>query len=322
MISVIVPVYKVEAYLDQCVQSLVNQTYKDLEIILVDDGSPDNCPAMCDAWAAKDSRIKVIHKKNGGLSDARNAGMAVAKGEYMAFVDSDDWVDTEMYEALLSRLEETDSDVASCGILRIWDENGDRKRIEQGTGDHVLEQIPAMQALIRGSLLVMTVWNKLYRTSLIRDISFPVGKIHEDEYWSWQAVSRVRRVATLEREFYCYRQRQGSIMAESAIKYPMNVLEAKCQRHDFLTEHMPELKNESSLNILYTCLYQGQRVKKYLSGREQRSYLKEIKRIVQTHPVDGDCLRGMSLPRRLRYWGIFYGFDMVCTVQNWLGIGI
>ena len=100
LISVIVPVYKVEPYLDRCVQSIVDQTYGNLEIILVDDGSPDNCPAMCDAWAEKDSRIKVIHKENGGQADARNVGMAVATGEYVAFVDSDDWIDIRMYQRM------------------------------------------------------------------------------------------------------------------------------------------------------------------------------------------------------------------------------
>ena len=102
LISVIVPVYKVEPYLDKCVRSIVEQTYQNLEIILVDDGSPDNCGAICDAWAEKDSRIKVIHKENGGLSDARNAGMDVATGQWIAFVDSDDWIAEEMYESLLN----------------------------------------------------------------------------------------------------------------------------------------------------------------------------------------------------------------------------
>ena len=100
-ISVIVPVYKVEKYLDKCVESIVNQTYKNLEIILVDDGSPDNCPAMCDEWAEKDERIRVIHKENGGLADARNAGMDIATGDYIGFVDSDDWIEPNMYEVLL-----------------------------------------------------------------------------------------------------------------------------------------------------------------------------------------------------------------------------
>ena len=115
-ISVIIPVYNVEEYLDKCVTSVLNQTYKNLEIILVDDGSPDNCPKMCDEWAKKDKRIKVVHKKNGGLSDARNSGIEVCTGEYIGFVDSDDYIDKQMYKELLKRIESTNSDMVMCGI--------------------------------------------------------------------------------------------------------------------------------------------------------------------------------------------------------------
>ena len=115
-ISVIVPVYKVEKYLDRCVESIVNQTYKNLEIILVDDGSPDNCPVMCDEWAEKDERIRVIHKENGGLADARNAGMNIATGDYIGFVDSDDWIEPNMYEVLLKNALKYDADISRCGL--------------------------------------------------------------------------------------------------------------------------------------------------------------------------------------------------------------
>ena len=125
LISVIVPIYNVESYLDRCIESIVNQTYKNLEIILVDDGSPDNCPAMCDAWAARDSRIQVIHKENGGLSDARNAGLAAASGEYIAFADSDDWVDAQCIRSLYGALRETDSEIAACDVCVTSRETGE-----------------------------------------------------------------------------------------------------------------------------------------------------------------------------------------------------
>ena len=116
-VSIVVPVYKVEPYLDKCISSIVNQTYTNLEIILVDDGSPDQCPQMCDAWAEKDARIRVIHKENGGLPDARNAGMAVATGEYIAFVDSDDWIAPDLYTHLYRRLTEDHSDISARGFM-------------------------------------------------------------------------------------------------------------------------------------------------------------------------------------------------------------
>ena len=123
LISVIVPVYKVEAYLDKCISSIVGQTYRNLEIILVDDGSPDNCGAICDAWAEQDSRIKVIHKENGGLSDARNAGMSAATGELLGFVDSDDHISPEMYQLLYERMIADNSDISACGVEMVF-ENG------------------------------------------------------------------------------------------------------------------------------------------------------------------------------------------------------
>ena len=162
-ISVIVPVYKVEAYLDKCVRSIMDQTYRNLEIILVDDGSPDDCPAMCDAWAEKDSRIRVIHKENGGLSDARNAGMAVATGEYIGFIDSDDYIAPDMYRLLLERMTADGSDIAACGVEMVF-EDGTPPRMLTPTGSHVLDNGQAMEAIIREDLLKQPVWYKLYRT--------------------------------------------------------------------------------------------------------------------------------------------------------------
>ena len=122
LISVIVPIYNVEEYLNRCVESIVNQTYQKLEIILVDDGSPDNCPRMCDDWAKKDSRIKVIHKENGGLSDARNAGMKITTGEYISFIDSDDYIETCMIEILYEAIKKYDCDIASCRVRIVMDD--------------------------------------------------------------------------------------------------------------------------------------------------------------------------------------------------------
>ena len=123
LISVIVPIYNVEKYLDRCVGSIINQTYKNLEIILVDDGSPDNCPQMCDDYAKKDSRIKVVHKENGGLSDARNAGMKVATGEYVSFIDSDDYISLDFYETLLETIVDNDSDIVECSVVKFYEDN-------------------------------------------------------------------------------------------------------------------------------------------------------------------------------------------------------
>ena len=118
LVSIIVPVYKVEDYLERCIRSIVNQTYKEIEIIIINDGSPDKCPEICDKWAEEDKRIKVIHKKNGGLSDARNAGMQIASGEYIAFVDSDDWISPFYLEYLIKAIVDSKCDIVECDIIR------------------------------------------------------------------------------------------------------------------------------------------------------------------------------------------------------------
>ena len=130
LISVIVPVYKVEDCLDKCVRSIAGQTYTDLEIILVDDGSPDRCGAICDAWAQKDSRVHVIHKQNGGLSDARNAGMKIATGQFVSFIDSDDWIDPDFLEVLMTAMKEQNAQIAECAV-ELVDESGNVLRCRE-----------------------------------------------------------------------------------------------------------------------------------------------------------------------------------------------
>ena len=162
LISVIVPIYKVEEYLDCCIRSIINQTYSNLEIILVDDGSPDGCPEICDAWVKKDSRIKVIHKENGGLSDARNAGMVIASGEYVAFIDSDDRVESEFIQKLYNVITEHNADIAECAVSYV-DENGNILRVRNSAPITEMGKIEALHRLVLEDGVFQTVWNKLYR---------------------------------------------------------------------------------------------------------------------------------------------------------------
>ena len=161
MISVIVPVYKVEEYLDQCVQSIVSQTYTDLEIILVDDGSPDNCPAMCDAWAERDKRIKVVHKKNGGISDARNAGMQIASGSFFFFIDSDDYISADCIAIMYDMYQKSNIDIVTCGVVRVKDD-----KLISCAGDDTSQGEFLDVIRHRGC---WSVWGILYLASLIKE---------------------------------------------------------------------------------------------------------------------------------------------------------
>ena len=316
LISVIVPVYKVEAYLDRCVQSIVNQTYQNLEIILVDDGSPDRCPAMCDAWAAKDSRIKVIHKENGGLSDARNAGIAIATGEFMGFVDSDDYIAPKMYQLLYDRMTTDGSDIAACGVEMVF-EDGNPPCSLTPVGDVTLDNAAAVEAVVRESALKQPVWYKLYKTEQIRDIPFPVGKYHEDVFWTWKAVARAKKISVLGTPCYFYVQRSGSIMDERYSLKRLDALEAKQERLTFLEDAYPHLAGLARKDLMFSCMYHGQLAMRNMK-EEQKAVFSVLKKITK------DC-KGTygNMPVVHKCWLLLakQNLKICCVVRNWLGIG-
>lgn len=217
LISIIVPVYKVEPYLRRCLDSIVNQTYTNLEIILVDDGSPDNCPQICDEYATKDKRIVVIHKENGGLSDARNAGLDICKGEYISFVDSDDWVDNRYVEFLLNKAQKENADIVIGAIEKVFD-NGE-KHADPFLKKTLWNHEESVQKIIFEPDLQWTVsWGKIYTRQLFSELRFPYGKIHEDERTSYLLVFKTKKICLVNTVLYSYYQRSDSI-AQTDINY-------------------------------------------------------------------------------------------------------
>lgn len=317
-ISVIVPVYKVEPYLDKCISSIANQTYRNLEIILVDDGSPDNCPAMCDTWAEKDSRIRVIHKTNGGLSDARNAGMAIATGELMTFVDSDDWIAPDMCEHLYQRLAEDNSDIATCGVQMVWEDKTPSRTLTRESCC-VLNQEEAMRAIIEESWLKQPVGYKLYKTELVRDILFPVGKYHEDVFWSYQAVGRAQRVSVSDHIGYYYLQRGGSIMGAGYSLKRLDAVEAKVQRCAYIQERFPALSPLAVKDLWFTCIYQGQLALRTLDKTEAEKILAHFENVMERQPFQ---MEGCSAKERLWLNMAKSSLAVACRIRNALKIGL
>ena len=321
LISVIVPVYKVEAYLDKCVQSILDQTYENLEIILVDDGSPDNCPVMCDAWSEKDSRIKVIHKKNGGLSDARNAGMAVATGELLGFVDGDDWIEPNMYELLFRHMQEDKADIAACGVEMVW-EDGTLSRMLTANDNCVLSKAEGMKAIINEDLLKQPVWYKLYKTALIKDIPFAVGKCHEDVFWSYQAVGQAERIAVFNTPCYHYVQRKGSIMGASFSVKRLDGFDAKLLRLTYITNHFPGLVYLAKRDLWFFCFYSGQAALRYMTKSNQRFVFKKLKQALPRLSLSFE--ENKNLLKKERFWitlGRIY-LKGTCHIRNLLHIGL
>lgn len=213
LISVIVPIYNVEKYLSKCIDSILEQSYRNLEIILVDDGSTDASGRICDVYLGKDQRIQVIHKANGGLSDARNAGIDVANGEYFAFVDADDFISSSMFERLLYIIKEEKADVALCGFQSL-DETG--KCIPRMTSTVLENGCYDRDYIFRKSFGIdgwnfIVAWNKLYPRRLFDSIRFYKGKLHEDEFIFHHIISQCQKIAVIEEKLYYYLQRCNSI---------------------------------------------------------------------------------------------------------------
>ena len=303
LISVIVPVYRVEEYLERCVKSILSQTYENLEVILVDDGSPDQCPAICDACAEKDARVKVIHQENKGLSGARNAGIDAASGEYLAFVDSDDYVSPHFIEELYQLLQDTGCAIGQC-------------RFSYVKGDGLVEESDSAFCIYRGESLMeqlygpeekatcfVVAWNKLYRAELFKEtgIRYPEGRIHEDEATTYRLFHEAKKLAFLDRALYGYYTENGGSIT--------SVFSAK--RLQWLTAHEERIaffkKNgyEKLLPVAYrklcdACITFYFRCTEQVKDAEELK--KELRKRLETYRANGAAwIAALPLKTRMGY---------------------
>ena len=241
MVSVVIPIYNVAQYLSQCVDSVLSQSYQDLEVILVDDGSTDECPKICDDYQQKDARIRVIHKENGGLSDARNAGMKKATGEWTLFVDSDDWIDQEAIAKLYQFAIENHCDIVQGNVYYVYaDHLLYRQASRKEQKNNVLSCQGAMRELLINDRVKNFAWGKLYKTDIIKDLDFPVGKYFEDCFWQHLAIDRAERYGIVDEPLFYYRQRKDSISGIPSNRRN-DLLEGNQERLNFIHERYPAL---------------------------------------------------------------------------------
>lgn len=272
LISVIVPIYNVENYLPRCVDSIINQSYKNLEIILVDDGSPDNCPKICDEYTKRDNRIRVVHKENGGLSDARNAGMQVATGEYVSFIDSDDWVDVDFITALYNGIK-SGADIAEC-TTRLFDDN-DNTLSTRGSKEGKISRGEALSKLIKEDGVYQTVWNKLYKRSQIEELPFAVGKYHEDDFWTWRVFLKIDKLYICEKPLYNYLQRSNSIIGSSYSLKKLDGVQARYERMLGL-KGVEVAEDLAVIAFVNAIIYNMQCAVKYLNRADKAIALKRL----------------------------------------------
>ena len=319
LISVIVPIYKVEDYLKRCIDSIINQTYKNLEVILVDDGSPDNCPQICDDYAKQDTRIKVIHKENGGLSDARNAGMQIATGEYISFIDSDDYVDVDMLNILLDVMVQNDCEIAQCGTVRFNDgEIAISNKVDYKV--KVYNNKEALKELINDGHFVQTVWNKLYKAEVALKLPFRKGKLNEDEFWTYIVFAESKKIAEVTADIYFYLQRSTSIMGENYSIRRLDALEAKAERQEYLQEKFPELADDASKNLFFSCVYSYQRVLRDMPENDRTEAKTRILNVVRQYPITNTEI--LNSKESIWYKISKVSFELLCRTRNLMKIGL
>lgn len=241
LISVIVPIYKVEEFLPRCVDSILTQTHRNLQIILVDDGSPDRCGGICDAYARQDQRVQVIHKENGGLSSARNAGLEIARGEYIAFLDSDDWIEPDAYETMLNLARLYDVKLVCCGR---WDVYGEEKVLglcpekeEKISGEELASRIFLWQGMDSAA------WDKFYHASLLREIRYPVGVICEDVPVTYRIALEAGEAVLCPKPFVNYYHRPGSITTAALSDKNFHFTQHTAEIYPYIRQNHPAIAN-------------------------------------------------------------------------------
>lgn len=251
LISVIVPIYKVEKYLKKCVESILEQTYSNLDIILVDDGSPDNCGDIIEEFRKKNEKIRTIHQKNGGLSDARNSGIKIAKGKYIVCIDSDDWIEKNMIEVLYKDIINTNSDISVCEFV----EEDDLQNIlsTKKYNNEIIEfnSKEALKSLIKQDILTNHAWNKLYKASLFEGIEYPKGQLMEDVSTTYKLFEKANKIVYQNTSLYHYIQRGTSILGNITEKRINDQEFAFFDRNKYLMEKYSEFKEIIELDNMY-----------------------------------------------------------------------
>lgn len=322
LISIIVPVYNVEKYLDQCIESIINQTYKELEIFLIEDGSPDNCGAICDSWAKKDDRIKVFHVDNGGSARARNIGLLHAKGKYVGFVDADDFLMPSMYEILYKLAINSSAEITECGYYKVTSDvmHNSLNNLE-GKTIRTFNTAEALLENVRDTVVQQVVWNKLYLKRIIGNTFFTEGKYIDDEFWTYKIIGSAKKIVSTTEKLYCYRQQEASMMHQSFSLRRMDALEAKLQRLKYLEQRFPSIVSEAKCNLYFTCIYLQQMALKDVNKKEQIVMRKKIKNCLNSFCMEKSDLKCIDNKQRIWFWVSRLSFIGTCRIRNILKIG-
>ncbi|MBE6778095.1 MAG: glycosyltransferase family 2 protein [Ruminococcaceae bacterium] len=294
LISVVLPVYNVEPYLHRCVDSVLSQTYSRLEILLVDDGSTDNSGAICDEYAAKDDRIKVIHKENGGLSDARNVGIRAATGRYVTVIDSDDYVSEDYVEVLYNAVKETGCPIAFGGHRTLYESGSS---VEKANGEEsVLSAEETLRRILYDIDLDLSAWSKLYERRLFDTVEYPVGRLFEDAATTYLLVDLAERVAVVSKPLYMYMVRTTSITGQAFSPRKMDLITSTREMTDYVVARYPALTKAAARRLMFA--YLSTLSKLAMSRQRFPKEQEELMTYIRAHRKE--ILQDPMIPRRDR----------------------
>lgn len=322
LISVVIPLYNIESYLDACIDSVVNQSWTNLEIILVDDGSADRSGQICEEWAARDPRIQVIHKENGGMSDARNAGIRQAHGDLIGLVDGDDVIHPHMYRKLYRLMQHAGADIACCSYIRgerfDWQENADQN-IAVKKKRYPTEA--AIRTLVLETGITSNVWDKLYKKQVLQKIPFIEGKYHEDEFWVYQVLGQASIIAFTSEILYGYRQRSGSIMHQRYSMKHLDLLDARAERLEWLSRYYPELTWYARCNLRFECIRAWQRCDLDMMEQDKIDGKKKARNVAEAYSVTKQDYYRLPAGRQFWLWLSNRSFVLTCKIRNQFHFG-
>lgn len=313
LISIIIPVYNVEDYLEKCLDSVINQTYKNLEIILIDDGSTDTSGKICDQYALQDKRIKVVHQKNGGVSVARNAGLSLVKGKYLTFIDSDDYVHPEYLEYLINLLTSYKATISSCGYKYIYPAKTKEYFVEEKI--RVMDSMEALKRMLYQSGFNNSLWGKLYCIELFTGILFPKDKIHEDLDVMYKILLKAKKIVSGEMPYYNYVQSSGSLMRKEFSEHVFDVLDVVYHMSKDLQKY-PELTNAVNSRVVNAEFF----VLRQLPVKKYPEKYKQLKKNIKTKRItilkDPLVRKKTKLGIILSYFGFFWIKPFYKLVEN------
>lgn len=312
LISVIIPIYKVEKYIRKCINSIINQTYKNLEIILVDDGSPDKCGIICDEYKKIDNRIKVIHKKNGGLSDARNAGLDICKGQFVCFIDSDDYVLENYIEHLYTTLKENNANISCCNFEYVYENKNVGKIRDDKEKIYNFDTINALKELLYQKNIDNSMWAKLYDIHLFDNIRFPYGKIYEDFAIFYKLLLKTNKLVYSNQKKYLYLQREESILSTLFSEKDLVMITLAKEMYNEIINKYPELKDALDSRILNMDFYLIRRMNKKKYHKEYKDLVDDIK----DRRINVKKDKNIKLKTKIAIYISYFNIDLVKIFYN------